>query len=74
MSTLNKRLKSLRTERSITQKEFAQSCGICVRALNYYESGERKPDTAVLIRFCKYLDVSADYLLGLSDSISEDSY
>ena len=72
MSTLNKRLKSLRTERKITQKEFAQSCSICLRALNYYESGARVPDANVLIRFCKYLDVSADYLLGLSDSISGD--
>ena len=72
MSTLSKRLKSLRTERRITQKEFARSCGICVRALSYYESGERNPDTDILIRFCKYLDVSADYLLGLSDSISKN--
>jgi len=73
MSTLNKRLKSLRTERNITQKEFAQNCDICLRVLHYYESGQRKPNADVIIRFCKYLDVSADYLLGLSDSISRDS-
>jgi len=67
---LNERLKTLRKERGITQKELAQNCDICLRVVIYYESGERKPNSEVLTKICKYLDVSADYLLGLSDSIS----
>ena len=72
MSTLNERLKSLRIERQLTKKVVAQNCDICERVLSYYESGERVPRADVLIRFCKYFNVSADYLLGLSDHMADE--
>ena len=64
---LKERLKYLRTEKHITQEELARSCNISLRTLKYYEAGERVPDAEVIVRFCKYFDISADYLLGLSD-------
>lgn len=68
MPDLNERLKSLRTDRNLAQVDVAKYCNISERSLKYYESGERVPDANVIIKFCDYFDVSADYLLGRSDS------
>ena len=68
MPNLNGRLKSLRLERKILQKDIASDCGIALRSFKYYESGERKPDSDIIIKLCRYFNVSADYLLGLSDT------
>ncbi len=32
-----------------------------------YEYGTRKPTSDIIIKLCNYFNVSADYLLGLSD-------
>ena len=68
MVQLNERLKHLRTERHITQEQLAQHCNISLRTLKYYEAGERIPNAELIVKFCKYFEVSADYLLGLPDS------
>lgn len=73
MSKLSERIKCLRTVHHITQEKLAQHCHISLRTLKYYEAGDRVPDAEVIIRFCKFFDVSADYLLGLSDSVSKNS-
>ena len=68
MLILGERLKSLRTERNVSQKALAQICGIGDRSIKYYEAGERVPDARVIVKLCEYFDVSSDYLLGRSDS------
>lgn len=40
---------------------------ICIN-LSRYEDGTREPSVEMIIKFCKLYDVSADYLLGLTDS------
>lgn len=62
------RLKTLRGDKS--QDEVAKGIGISRGALSYYESGERKPDINILYSLSKYYGVSADYLIGLSDTPS----
>lgn len=59
------RLKELRGDKS--QNEVAKSLNISRSALSYYESGERVPDINVLYSLAEYFDVSADYLLGITD-------
>ena len=61
-------LKKLRKDRNATQKEVSQAIGADQQTLRRYESGERKPDTEMLLRIAKYYNVSADYLLGLSEN------
>ena len=67
MINLSKRLKQLRNEKNLTQTNIAKDFGIALRTYQYYERGQRKPDSEAIIKMCEYFQVSADYLLGLSD-------
>ncbi|WP_198041850.1 helix-turn-helix domain-containing protein [Paenibacillus larvae] len=68
MADLSERLQYLKETRYLLQRDIASHTGISLRAYRYYESGQRRPDTDTLIKLCNYFDVSADYLLGLSDN------
>ncbi len=62
-----KRLKELRLEKGVYQKEVAEAIGVTKGAYGNYENGHREPEYAILVKLCKYFKVSADYLLGLED-------
>lgn len=62
------RLKTSRTKKGLTQKEFASMIGISERSYQNYELGTREPNFEKLIAIAKYLDVSTDYLLGLTEN------
>lgn len=59
------RFSSLRSGK--TQSEFAELLGISRPTVGFYESGERIPDAITLGRIARICDVSADWLLGLSN-------
>ena len=59
-----KRLKQLRAERNLLQKEVADYLGITTSAYGFYEQGEREPSLETLKRLADYFAVSVDYLLG----------
>lgn len=67
-------LKDLRTERGLSQDEFAKELGISKGAVSYYETGQRVPDIVVLSALADYFGVSTDYLLGRTEtkSVNED--
>ena len=65
MSTFSERLREQRTEKQLKQKDVAEALGLSVTCYAGYEQGYREPDFATLIKICRYLSVSADYLLGL---------
>ncbi len=65
---LSERLKELRLEKGLKQKDVALAIGISTKGYNYYELGMREPPVAMLIKLCDFFDVSADYLIGRSDS------
>lgn len=70
MLILSKRLKLLRKERKMTQKNLADYLGITDRAYQYYESETDKahcPDLNTLILLADLFDVSIDYLAGRTD-------
>lgn len=50
-----------------TVVQFASECGITRQALTNYLHGENFPDVRQLIAICIAKNVSADYLLGLSE-------
>ena len=60
-------LKQLRKEYGYTQAELARK--ICMEQNNYskYERGEREIGRKTIIKLCKVYNISADYLLGLTD-------
>lgn len=64
------RLKELRGKRTL--QEVSDAIGITRVAMGYYEKGERKPDIEILYKIADFYQVSADYLIGLSDVASPD--
>jgi transcriptional regulator with XRE-family HTH domain len=61
--TLGARIKSLRKERGLTQKDLAQLLGITFGQLNKYESGLNSPAPDLLIALADHLAVTLDHLL-----------
>ncbi len=66
-----KRLEQLLLEKGISQGEFAEAVNCSRQSINFYILGKRNPDVALAGKMAKYLGVSCDYLVGLSD-IRED--
>ena len=65
---MHERLKELRIERNFKLKEVAEKLNVTIRTISRYEDGTREPSVEMIIKFCKLYDVSADCLLGLTDS------
>ena len=65
------RLKRIRESRQITQKELAQRLGLHEQMVYRYENGLSEPMALNLAAMAKELNVSLDYLTGLSDDADE---
>jgi transcriptional regulator with XRE-family HTH domain len=66
-SQFSERLKAARVLRDITQKELSNTCGIDASQIANFELGNRNPSLNNLKKLCESLNVSADYLLGISE-------
>ncbi|MBQ7236398.1 MAG: helix-turn-helix transcriptional regulator [Clostridia bacterium] len=64
---LGKRLKELREERNLTQKQLSEKLNLNSVTYLHYEKSQREPPLTVLADMAKFFDVSVDYLLGLKD-------
>ena len=64
---MNIRLRELRLEKGLRLKDVAEAMGVTLRTISNYEAGIREPSLDMLIKLCKFLEVSSDYLMGLSD-------
>ena len=60
------RLKELREDNDIKQKDIAQYLHIRQNTYSQYENGQRQLPIDVLIKLAQYYNVSTDYILGLS--------
>lgn len=69
---MGKKLKSLRVEKKLTQKQIADRIGLAISAVSSYESGTRYPSYDVLIELAHIFHVSTDYLLGMTDKRNID--
>ena len=69
MSGLNKKLKELRIEKKLTQKELAQMLSITIPTLSHWECAYQEPSYDDLISICNFFNVSTDYLLGRTDEL-----
>ena len=68
IEVFGKRLKELRKANGYTIEEFAELVGISRSSLGYYENTDRLPDVEVLSRIADALNVSADYLIGRTNT------
>ncbi len=65
--TFHQRIKDLREDSDLSQKELAEILQTTQQYYGQYELGKRIPPITVLVKLCKYYNVSADYLLGFTD-------
>jgi len=68
MEAFCKRIKELRIENGITQKELANKLQTTNSSVCDWERGRSQPDLQTLTELAKLFEVSTDYLLGLSDN------
>ena len=67
---LAKRLMDVREAKGLTREELARLSGITHSSIYSYEKGKRIPSSVAVFALSKALNISADYLLGLSNSES----
>ncbi len=61
-----RRLREIRKMRDLTLAKVAEQLNCAPRTISRYERGEHQPDPETLRRLAEILDVSVDYLLGLT--------
>ncbi|MBR7101739.1 MAG: helix-turn-helix transcriptional regulator [Clostridia bacterium] len=61
------RIRDLREDKDMTQKEIAKYLGMSQTGYSKYETGENDIPTAILIRLARFYKTSIDYLLGETD-------
>ena len=67
MAAFSDRLKELRSERGLKQREMAELCGLKLRGYQQYEDAEAYPTVPGLLFLADYFNVSLDYLMGRTD-------
>ena len=67
MAKFCERLKLLRNERGLKQREMAEQLGLAMSSYQCYEYASRYPEFNGLIAIADFFDVSLDYLVGRSD-------
>ena len=60
------RLKDLREDNDLKQKEIAAFLGIDQRVYSNYETGKREIPVHLLLKLAEYYHTSTDYILGLT--------
>lgn len=69
---MGEKLRSLRIENKLTQKQVADRIGLAISAVSSYEAGTRYPSYESLIKLSRMFHVSTDYLLGLTEKRNID--
>jgi transcriptional regulator with XRE-family HTH domain len=64
---ISEKIKTLRKERKISQKELGEICGVGGAAIRKIELQINFPSVPLLLNIADFFDVSADFLLGRSD-------
>lgn len=64
---ISQRIKELRAEKKVSQKELASQLFISPQAISKWERNEATPNPEAITKMAEILGVSADYLLGRTD-------
>ena len=64
---LGTRLKELREEKKLTQRQLANIFNLNSVTYLHYEKDQRVPPLSLIVKFADYYGVTVDYLLGRCD-------
>ena len=67
MTLFSERLKKARKENGFLQRELAEMLGVRQGSYTHWKTGTREPNFKTLVSLAKYLSVSTDYLLGVTN-------
>ena len=67
MTDYRTRLRNVREDRDLTQAEIGELLNKSQQGYNHIETGRAELKIDDLTKLCKYYDLSADYLIGLTN-------
>lgn len=70
MSGFGNRLRKLRIDKGLTQKQLGRLFKLSESAVGMYERGEREPSFEQTKSFAEYFGVTTDYLLGTAENMA----
>ena len=65
--TVNNRIKELRLQKKLSQKELADKVGLSNQSISFYENGKREPKIEAWQKLAQFFNVPITYLQGESD-------
>ncbi len=68
---LKERIRELRKQLGLTQKELGEKLGAAESTISHYETGLRAPDHTTLQDLARIFGVTTDYLLGYKNTLAE---
>ena len=71
---IGNRIKTLRTEYNLTQKQLADKLGLTPKMISFYESGQRIPPIDIVEKLSSIFSKSSDYLIGLSSDTKDNIF
>lgn len=72
MSYFSDKLKELRKNKNLTQKEIAEMLGIKQNSYSDWETGKNEPSLSNVVKLSSILNVTTDELLGINKSITSN--
>lgn len=67
--SFGEKVKNLREDADLNQTQLGKKVGMTQRKISYIECGKCEPSIEDILAFCRFFNVSSDFLLGLSDNI-----
>ncbi len=62
------RIRAVREDRDLTQKQIGEVLQKSQQGYNHIEDGRAELKIDDLVRLCRFYNLSADYLIGLTDT------
>ena len=63
--SFGEKIRSLREDMELNQTQLGQALNMTQRKISYIECGKYEPSLEDIIAFCRFFNVSADFLLGI---------
>ena len=69
--TYGERLKELRINKGVSQKDVAKAINVDVSSISYWERDVYEPKASYIAKLSCYFHVSSDFILGLENEFGE---